>query len=100
MGVFKFDGLYKGDLKPVSQAREHPSQWVTVDKVYRYRDIINVGDIMKGRRPKDTILILAKYRHGTMTDKGWITWTDLYLYNVKGVTCSDTDYTFFYRKGE
>lgn len=100
MGLRQFEGIYKSDLHVVEQAKEHPSMWVTVKKVMAYRDNTQVGDIMKGRRPKDTIQILAKYRYGTMTDKGWYTWADLYLFNVKKVTCSDTDYTFFYRKGE
>lgn len=83
--------------KTVEQTVGSPSTWVTVGKVNKFRNAVEVGDVLMGRRAKDTVQILAKYKNGAVTDKGWVTWSDLYLYNIKHLTCTDTGYAFYKR---
>lgn len=96
MAKLKFDKP-KSEMKYVSSSPDMTTS-VTIDKIKEFKDAVIPGDVMDGRRVKDRVVIFEKHTHGALTDKGWISWVDLYMYNVKNETCSSTDYTFYYRR--
>ena len=62
-------------------------------KVRTYADDIKQGETVDG--PRGTkVKILRKYRHFAMTTLGTIIYTDLYMFNVRRMDCTETGYMF------
>lgn len=68
-------------------------EWITTRKVRAYANDIKEGETVDG--PRGTkVKILRKYKHFAKTDRGTITYTDLYMFNVRRMDCTDTGYMF------
>ena len=68
-------------------------EWITTRKVREYANSLKEGETVDG--PKGSkIKILKKYRHFARTDRGSIIYTDLYMFNVLRMECTETGYTF------
>lgn len=80
--------------KPVSQAIS--STDITLKQVMKYRNKVMPGDIVKGPQGKN-VIIFEKHRWIALTDKGALQWIDLYMFNVKNVDFTKTDYIYFER---
>lgn len=68
-------------------------EWITTQKVRAYAESIKEGETMDGPRGSK-VKILRKYRHYAMTNLGTIIYTDLYMFNVRRMDCTDTGYLF------
>lgn len=84
-------------LNRVISEKKDFSNLVTIWKVSDFRDAAFVGGLYSGSG-KQKVRLLKKYRHVALTDKGCFQWLDLYMYNVKNVDATPTDYVFFERK--
>ena len=84
-------------LNRVISEKKDFSNLVTIWKVGDFRDKAIVGGLYSGSG-KQKVRLLKKYRHVALTDKGCFQWLDLYMYNVKNVDATPTDYVFFERK--
>ena len=92
-------------LNRVISEKKDFSNLVTIWKVSDFRELmvsilvasIIVGGLYSGSG-KQKVRLLKKYRHVALTDKGCFQWLDLYMYNVKNVDATPTDYVFFERK--
>ena len=71
-------------------------EWITSRKVRAYRDSIKEGETVEGPRGSK-IKILRKYRHFAMTTGGTQNYTDLYMFNVRRLDCTETGYMFMKR---
>lgn len=58
-----------------------------------YKDSVRPGDRVKGPRGTEPV-ILAKYRYIALTTDGAFSWIELYMFNVRNVDCTDTDYAY------
>ena len=68
-------------------------EWITTKKVREYRDSLKEGETVDGPQ-KSKIKILRKYRHFAMTTGGTQNYTDLYMFNVRRLDCTETGYMF------
>ena len=80
----------------VEQYKGPAYTWITVRKVNAFRDGAFIGGLYKGHKDAKLIL-LKKHPFIAETDKGCFQWLDLYMYNVKNVDATPTDYVFFER---
>lgn len=69
------------------------TEWITTQKVGTYASDIKEGETVDGPRGSK-VKILRKYKHFAKTDRGTITYTDLYMFNVRRMDCTDTGYMF------
>lgn len=69
------------------------AEWITTQKVRAYASDIKEGETVDGPRGSK-VKILRKYRYYAMTNLGTITYTDLYMFNVRRMDCTDTGYLF------
>ena len=84
-------------LNRVISEKKDFSNLVTIWKVSDFRDKAIVGGLYSGSG-KQKVRLLKKYSHVVLTDHGCFQWLDLYMYNVKNVDATPTDYVFFERK--
>lgn len=68
-------------------------EWITTQNVGAYASDIKEGETVDGPRGSK-VKILRKYRHYAMTNLGTITYTDLYMFNVRRMDCTGTGYLF------
>ena len=68
-------------------------EWITTQKVRAYASDLKEGETVDGPRGSK-VKNLRKYRHYAMTNLGTITYTDLYMFNVRRMDCTDTGYLF------
>ena len=80
----------------VSKSKLPKGLEVTKRKVNEFRDGAFIGGLYKGRG-KQIVKLLKKYRHIALTDRGTYQWVDLYMFNVKNVDFTETDYIYFER---
>ena len=88
--------MAKQNFRVISEKKDF-SGLVTIWKIKAFRDGAFIGGLYSGSG-KQKVRILKKYRHVALTDKGCFQWLDLYMYNVKNVDATPTDYVFFERK--
>ena len=83
-------------LNRVISEKKDFSNLVTIWKVEAFRDGAFIGGLYSGSG-KQKVRLLKKYKHVALTDKGCFQWLDLYMYNVKNVDATPTDYVFYER---
>ena len=88
--------MAKQNFRVISEKKDF-SGLVTIWKVGDFRDKAIVGGLYSGSG-KQKVRLLKKYKHVALTDKGCFQWLDLYMYNVKNVDATPTDYVFFERE--
>lgn len=87
--------MAKYGFKVVSDKKD-PATQVTVRKVNQFRDNTLVGMVLKASG-RERVTVLKKHPYVVETDKGCFQWIDLYMFNVRNVDITTTDYLFFER---
>jgi len=87
--------MAKQHFRVISEKKDF-SGLVTILKIKAFRDGAFIGGLYSGSG-KQKVRLLKKYKYVALTDKGCFQWLDLYMYNVKNVDATPTDYVFFER---